>query len=91
MSHEIMELQEKVVVNTNLYEVEQARSKDFSDHVALHKAIKLEKEAQEKDKKSNQIRLALKVANNRRVAVKQALNQILVDPILATQEASNFN
>lgn len=75
-NEKIIKLQEKVVVNTSLCEVEKATSKEFSDRLneTLQRTIKVKKEAH-KERQTNQVRVALKVANHRREMAKDTLTR----------------
>lgn len=57
--------------------------------MSLERAIKGKRQAKEKKKQSNQLRLALKVENESRTAIEDALNQVLTDKVLTSQEGAS--
>ena len=81
----IDELMEQVAIKASLVDAEAARAKEFSDRLNdMHKrALKAEEEAKIQQTQSNQMRLALKAANDRRTATEETLNALLNDPVLA--------
>lgn len=82
-------LQEEVAIKASLVDAEQERAQDFSQRLNLmtQRATKAEHELQIKDMEANQMRIALKAANERRAQSENMLNQLLEDPVLATPAA----
>ena len=91
------DLAAKVAIKESLFEAEEKRSNELSERLnqALQRAIKAEKELQDsKDELATQklyteqMRLALQTANQRRVAAEDELDRLLTNPILSASKPS---